>query len=355
MPSLTEPLKAPWRITFDTNPDECNLRCIMCEMNSGKEPYEVGWRQERASARRMDVGIIRRVVSEVSPLGLKEIIPSTMGEPLLYQDFDEIIRLCSAHNIKMNLTTNGTWPVRGVDPWGNLLLPICSDIKISWNGMDPDIQESIMVGSDHERQLDDLITLLELRDELLLQTGHRCSITLQCTFMESNLEDLPDMVRFAISNGIDRVKGHHLWIQNPSMNEENMKRDAISIKRWNYTVQKCKRIAMAQSNDGSFILENFEPFSSTCSTISPAWTCPFPGREAWINHDGRFDPCCAPDALRKDLGNFGKVTENGLMHIWRSESYQKLCHEYSGNDLCNSCLMRKPEHNEGLVYDEAID
>lgn len=25
---------APWRITFDTNPDDCNLSCIMCEEHS---------------------------------------------------------------------------------------------------------------------------------------------------------------------------------------------------------------------------------------------------------------------------------------------------------------------------------
>ena len=24
-------LNFPWRITFDTNPDTCNLNCIMCE------------------------------------------------------------------------------------------------------------------------------------------------------------------------------------------------------------------------------------------------------------------------------------------------------------------------------------
>ena len=24
----------PWRITFDTNPDDCNLHCIMCEDHS---------------------------------------------------------------------------------------------------------------------------------------------------------------------------------------------------------------------------------------------------------------------------------------------------------------------------------
>lgn len=35
--STTPPLThntAPWRITFDTNPDDCNLRCIMCEEHS---------------------------------------------------------------------------------------------------------------------------------------------------------------------------------------------------------------------------------------------------------------------------------------------------------------------------------
>ena len=36
-PSVPPPLthhSAPWRITFDTNPDDCNLRCIMCEEHS---------------------------------------------------------------------------------------------------------------------------------------------------------------------------------------------------------------------------------------------------------------------------------------------------------------------------------
>ncbi len=26
--------EGPWRITFDTNPDNCNLKCIMCEEHS---------------------------------------------------------------------------------------------------------------------------------------------------------------------------------------------------------------------------------------------------------------------------------------------------------------------------------
>jgi hypothetical protein len=75
--------KGPWRITFDTNPDDCNLRCIMCEDHS---PYSSTQRDRRAAGlpkRRMDIDLIRRVLADAAGNGLQEIIPSTMGEPLL--------------------------------------------------------------------------------------------------------------------------------------------------------------------------------------------------------------------------------------------------------------------------------
>ena len=41
---------------------------------------------------------------------LREVIPSTMGEPLLYSHFDELLELCESLEISLNLTTNGTFP-----------------------------------------------------------------------------------------------------------------------------------------------------------------------------------------------------------------------------------------------------
>ena len=55
--SVSKP--GPWRITFDTNPDDCNLHCIMCEDHS---PYSAT-QSDRISAgrpkRRMDIDLIR--------------------------------------------------------------------------------------------------------------------------------------------------------------------------------------------------------------------------------------------------------------------------------------------------------
>jgi hypothetical protein len=127
-------LSAPWRITFDTNPDDCNFSCTMCEQHSDFSPHKIARKASKARRNRMDFSLIENVVKEASQLGLKEIIPTTMGEPLMYKEFPKIIELCHRYGIKMNLTTNGSFYGRGVRDWAYLLLPICVDIKISWNG-----------------------------------------------------------------------------------------------------------------------------------------------------------------------------------------------------------------------------
>ena len=123
----------PWRITFDTNPDDCNLHCIMCEDHS---PYS-STQPDRLSAglpkRRMDIDLIRRVLADSVGTPLGEIIPSAMGEPLLYRDFDEILDLCAQYGVKLNLTTNGTFPRRGARGWAERIVPVTSDVKVSWN------------------------------------------------------------------------------------------------------------------------------------------------------------------------------------------------------------------------------
>ena len=105
--------EGPWRITFDTNPDTCNLRCIMCEEHSPHSPLQVVRKAEGRPRRVMPFELIERVVADAAPHGLREIIPSTMGEPLLYEHFEGILELCDRYDVKLNLTTNGTFPRLG--------------------------------------------------------------------------------------------------------------------------------------------------------------------------------------------------------------------------------------------------
>ena len=335
----------PWRITFDTNPDYCNYACVMCECFS---PYSNVKSEKKAKGIKpkiMPIQTIRKVIEEAKGTPLREIIPSTMGEPLMYKNFDEIINLCHEFGLKLNLTTNGSFVVKGAKKWAELLVPILSDIKISWNGATKETHEKIMKGSKWENVIENLKIFLTVRDEYLKKTGRTCSVTLQLTFLESNLQELYDLVKMAIEFGIDRVKGHHLWAHFEEIKDLSMRKDEDSIRRWNIEVEKIFQLQnqMLLSNGQKIKLENFTILNSNgVEDLAPGGSCPFLGKEAWINPEGKFSPCCAPDDLRKQLGNFGNVNEVKLEDIWQGQPYKNLQKNYLNYNLCKTCNMRKP-------------
>jgi len=350
-----EPLKkmaAPWRVTFDTNPDDCNFKCIMCEQHSPYSPHQVERKRCGQKSRRMDFAQIEKVVKELVPHGLQEIIPTTMGEPLMYKDFNKMMKLCETEGIKLNLTTNGSF-LRGTsgERWARQIVPVTSDVKISWNGITEETQSKIMKGSNLEKQKESLHQLIRIRNEVAQEGGNYCSVTLQLTFMEVNLAEIPDLVRFAIEAGCDRVKGHHLWAHFDEIADQNLRRNADSIRRWNSVAQECRKIADENPlpNGRKLRLDNFFDLDPTAalegapsSAIHPQATCPFLGQEAWINHSGRFDPCCAPDEERKALGDFGNVSDSSFLDLWNSKAYDRLLKDYWKRPLCKSCNMRRP-------------
>ena len=334
----------PWRITFDTNPDDCNLRCIMCEDHS---PYSNTQRDRRAAGlpkRRMDIELIRRVLADAAGNGLREIIPSTMGEPLLYRHFDEIIDLCAEYGVKLNLTTNGTFPVRGARAWAERIVPVGSDVKVSWNGATRETQESVMLGSNWERVIENVRTFIEVRDQHARTGGNRCRVTFQLTFMEVNHAEIPAVVELAAQLGVDRVKGHHLWVHAPAMQGQSMRRNPGAVAAWNDTVAAAHEAAdRCRLPDGEKVfLENIFPVDDALD-IALGGECPFLGQEAWVASDGRFNPCCAPDALRKTLGDFGNLIERGISDIWQSAEYKDLRDNYMSKPLCQGCNMRRPQ------------
>ncbi|WP_157601349.1 radical SAM protein [Stigmatella aurantiaca] len=196
----------PWRITFDTNPDDCNLRCIMCEEHSPHSDRQQAREAAGLPRRRMPIELVRHILEDSRDTPLRELIPSTMGEPPIYSHFDELIDLCMAHGVLMNLTTNGTFPRRGAREWARRLVPILSDVKLSWNGATKQTHERIMLGTQWERVLENVRLFIAERDAHAKAGGHRCRVTFQLTFLESNVAELADIVRLAANLGVDRVK-----------------------------------------------------------------------------------------------------------------------------------------------------
>jgi len=156
-------------------------------------------------------------------------------------------------------------------------------------------------------------------------------------------------VRLAAGLGGDRVKGHHLWAHFDEIKALSMRRDDGAIGRWNEAV-RAARVAQEQHRLPSgerVLLENiFELPVGAQRDLAPVGPCPFLGKEAWVSPAGRFSPCCAPDALRRTLGDFGTLDTRTLGEVWTSPEYKTLQAGYRDLPLCRSCNMRQPISEE---------
>ncbi len=317
----------PWRITIDTNPDQCNLNCIMCDTHSIYND------NSKPNRKFMDKDLLEKSINEAIDIGVKEIIPTTMGEPLLYKYFDTFIDILSKSNVKLNLTTNGTFPNIGVEQWAEKLLPVLSDIKISINSIDEKVNESIMVSDDTKKKLEDIKTFVKLRNKLYPNV----SITLQVTFLKSNLNDLEDIIKFAIENNINRVKGHQLWITYDEIEDESLQNSAKKIDKWNNFISGIAKYR------GKVKLVNFEKLKPQNNTniIPFNYNCPFLGEELWIDYNGDFNICCAPSDKRKTLGSWGNIKNTEIIDMFNSIEYKNLIDNYKSENICKICSLRK--------------
>ena len=335
-----------WRVTLDTNPEDCNLSCTMCEEHS---PFSKFIKEKlNGKRRRMPKEWLESIFQQAKALGVKEIIPSTMGEPLLYKHFAYIVELCYKYGIKMNLTTNGTFPKtteKSVTEWAKLLVPITTDVKISWNGATAQTAQKIMLKINFDEAIANVKEFVRIRNEYFKATGYKCRVTFQLTFMQNNMHELTDIIALAAKLDVDRVKGHQLWAHFDEIKKLSMKYSTESILQWNkYVEEAYKAQEKYRKPDGEkVILENIIPLEINESQEIPEnYNCPFLEKELWISPTGRISPCCAPDEMRQTLGDFGNIENDTIRSVLDSQSYTNLVANYKQIPLCKTCNMRKP-------------
>jgi MoaA/NifB/PqqE/SkfB family radical SAM enzyme len=318
----------------------------MCEEHS---PYSdfipTLYKETGVKRRRMKFETVEEIFHQAEKLGVKEIIPSTMGEPLMYKGIEGIFELSQKHNIKINLTTNGTFPKLKVEDWAKLIVPNTTDVKISWNGATAETAEKVMQGLNYNQVLENVKEFVEYRNKLFTEAGWYCRITFQLTFMQNNMHELVDIVKLAAQLGIDRVKGHQLWTHFNEIKSLSMKATNESVKQWNEYVEQANvaQENFRKPNGEKVVLENIIPLNEYENIEVPEdYECPFLEKELWISATGNISPCCAPNNLRKSLGNFGNIETNTIKDVIQSSVYIELVNNYKTKPLCKTCNMRKP-------------
>jgi len=317
----------------------------MCECGRGR----AGLGPRPAAPRRMDPALALAALASLGALpgaALREVIPSTMGEPLLWAGLDALLDACAAAGLALNLTTNGTWPGRGPRAWGERLWPVTRDVKVSWNGATAATAEAIMPGLDFAAAVEGVRQVAAARDRAAAAspTGVRGTLSFQVTAQAGNVDELPDVVRLASRLGVDRVKVNQLQPRAPFLEPRALTRSAAGLRRWNEAAAAMRAAAeevrlpwgarVELQHAGDLALEPAAP-------ASPG-PCPFVGREAWLLPDGRLAPCPHPAAWRGELGDFGSAAEAPLAVLWGAEPLRALAAGYETHPICAACPFRRP-------------
>jgi MoaA/NifB/PqqE/SkfB family radical SAM enzyme len=219
-------------------------------------------------------------------------------------------------------------------------------VKISWNGATEETSKKVMIGIDFNKSVENVKEFIKYRDEYFNKTGFFCRVTFQLTFMQNNMHELADIIKLAASLGVDRVKGHQLWAHFDEIKDLSMKATSESVERWNVYVEQAFQAQeeFRKPNGEKVILENIIPIhEDEVNELPEEYECPFLTKELWISATGKISPCCAPDNLRKSLGDFGNISEISIEEVLKSQQYIDLVNNYKNKPLCKTCNMRKPK------------
>jgi MoaA/NifB/PqqE/SkfB family radical SAM enzyme len=187
----------------------CNLRCRMCvQFNDGTT----------VAGPHMPIEEFERIAQQVFPF-VERWQPSVSGEPMMSQQFDRMIGLAEAFGVKAEVFTNGTMLSDGRIA---LLAPNLGALTVSFDGATKDTFEFIREGAAFEEVKARLRQLIQYC-RTHLRAAEQPQFGLNCTLMERNVRELPDLVRLAATElGVDFLSCYHVFPVTAEMRQQSL-------------------------------------------------------------------------------------------------------------------------------------
>ncbi len=156
----------------------CNLRCRMCYFSNE------GWREEHAG-KRFTIEEIERVASQFFPRALQLYIGCAM-EPTTYKGYEDVVVLAKRYKVPyVSLVSNGQLlKKKNIE---KLVKSGLDEITLSVHGVNKETYERFMVKASHDRFVQVLGTLKEVKDQ---NNTPKPRLRLNYTVNRDNLEEL---------------------------------------------------------------------------------------------------------------------------------------------------------------------
>lgn len=287
----------------------CNHRCIFCAVDY------IGYQPDF-----LDKDTILRDIRQMSQKGLKSVICSGEGEPLLNKDMPDIANGIKNADVDVAMSTNGALftaeKVRnclGAFTW----------VRYSVASMEKDSYDKIQRGKqgDLERVKENLEEAVRVKKDW----GYKTTLGVQCLLLPDNMDQLPDMVRQLREIGVDYLTvkpySQHLHSENTfeiDYNamlelEQEIKQYATEDFAVYFRANAMKKMHQQKCYDICHGL----PFMTHIDAKGNVWPC--------VAHIGTKEFC------------YGNIYENTFEEIWEGTRRKEIIEKLNSLDINKVC------------------
>lgn len=297
----------------------CNLNCTMCSH-----------RASMLEKNNLDLKHFQYIIEQLPKLVSVNIVG--LGEPLLNPDLFEVLNFAESKDIRVTITTNAT--LLNESNIGRLTSSL-TRVYVSLDSPYHEKYEKIRVGANFNSVKENIIYLKKLRPDIELYV--------QAVLMKENVEDLPELVRFAKSINADGISLLHI----ASLNEEDDKRHVSSVKDGD--VEHYLRDAKELAREYDINLHTL-PLQPRLKRCSEPWFAPY------IAINGDIYPCCFIYRIPQPFTEWylgvtldvpmqqykmGNIFEDSVEEIWNGSEFRLL-----------RKVIRESEKDEKLLPEE---
>lgn len=281
----------PRRLVLELT-NACNLNCIMCGRNAADfKPTMFDMEIFRSFEPMMDT------IEEVTLMG--------WGEPTIHPDFIEMLKIIDQYSARKYFCSNGM----NLKKIKNAIFDYHVDVfAVSLDGATDETNGRIRRGSKIEQIKEDLKDIVKIKKERGLKYPW---INFVFCAMQSNIRELPKLVKLAAEIGIEEVKVVYLTVFGEDlMNESLWGKEAL--------VKEVFEEAVSIGNELGIVLKLPHYIGEDEAGDKLHKDCFVAWRDFFLGSDGFVRPC-----MSTPIHFFEFNKDKNFMEMWNAPEYQK--------------------------------
>jgi radical SAM protein with 4Fe4S-binding SPASM domain len=304
---------------------ECNLKCIFCK------DYPT------SGAKYLSVDDFEKAASQLLPSALNLSICSG-GEPYMNRQILDILRIAKRYSVRTVVLSNATLLKE------ELIRKIIREDLIQQHNFSVDGINAVTVEAIRlNARLDIILKNIEMVARIREEEGKkRQKIGIRYALMRSNINELPDAIRYWGELGIDELVCNYVSLCNNIDHQESLYfHQEVTEQIFN----EAKKVASNYPNLFLLLPHSIQLEQEKQKEHSPV-KCDAPWRFVYIDTDGQIMPCYRSLGLVK-MGNLYDEEDNQpFKKLWNSIQYRELRSSVNNDNLdkflpyCSVCEAR---------------